>query len=67
MKVWRRPASVGPIRFGRSFLRSCPIVAVSLLAVTWVVVAGQPPAKTKGAQKPTYRYPGEPLDSAMLI
>ena len=67
MNVWRRLASVSPSRFCRSFLRCCPIVAVSLLAVTWGVIAGQPEAKTKGAQKPTYRYPGEPLAKSLSL
>ena len=67
MNVWRRLASVSPIRLGRSFLRCCPIAAVSLLAVTWGVIAGQPLAKTKGAQKPTSRYPGEPLAKSLSL
>ena len=63
----RRLASVSPIRFGRSFLRCCPIVAVSLLAVTWGGIAGQPQAKTKGPEEPPSRSPGEPLASALSL
>ena len=67
MKVWQRLASVSPIRFGRSFLRCCPIVAVSLLAVTWGAIAGQPQAKTKGPKQPPSRSPAEPLASALSL
>src|SRR5262249_46233226 len=67
MNAWRRLASVSPIRLGRSFLRCCPVVAVSLLAVTWGVIAGQPQAKTKGAEKPPSRTPGEPVASALPL
>ena len=48
MNVWRRLTSVSPIRFGQSFLRYCPIVAVSLLAVTWGVAIRQRIAKSGG-------------------
>ena len=67
MKLWQRLASVSPIRFGRSFLRCCPIVAVSLLAVTWGAIAGQPQAKTKGPKQPSSRSPAEPLASALSL
>src|SRR5215469_6998965 len=67
MSVWRRQASVSPIRFGRSFLRCCPVVAAWLLAVTWGVIAGQPQAETKGPEKPPSRSPGEPLASALSL
>jgi squalene-hopene/tetraprenyl-beta-curcumene cyclase len=67
MNVWRRLESESPIRFGRSFLRCCPIVAFTLLAVTWGVIAGQPQAKTKGPKKPPPRSPSEPLASALSL
>ena len=67
MNVWRRLASVSPIPFGRSLLRCCPIVAVSLLAVTWGAFAGQPQAKTKGPEKQLSRSPGEPLATVLSL
>jgi squalene-hopene/tetraprenyl-beta-curcumene cyclase len=63
----RRRASASPNRLGRSFLRCCPIVAVSLLAVTWGGIAGQPQAKTEGPDEPRSRSPGEPLASALSL
>ena len=63
----RRRASVSPIRFGRSFLRCGTIVAVSLLAVTWGVIAGQPQAKTRSPKQPPSRSPGEPLARALSL
>jgi squalene-hopene/tetraprenyl-beta-curcumene cyclase len=67
MKVLRRLGSSSPIRFGPSFRRCWPVLAVALLAVTCVVIAGQPQEKTKGSKKRSSRSPGEPLASALSL
>jgi squalene-hopene/tetraprenyl-beta-curcumene cyclase len=65
--VRRREASVSTVHFGRSILRCCAIVAVSLFALTSGAILAQPQANTKGRQKPASRSPGELRASALSL